>query len=626
MAAKFAFFLLFCLPLALFSQTNPLARKISVRVQQDALDKALDQMAEAGKFSFAYNSDIINPDSVVSLQLRRETVRFGLEELFGEQMTFTSVGNHVVLRLNIQKTPEEPEFITLSGYLIDGKTGEKIEYATVYESEKHESTLTDKEGKYSIQIPGRLNQVPVSFSRYGYRDTVIVVRPNATNNLTVGLMPLPREILDPQMVSLVGDQFTEELPLANFFVPEPQRRRAFNINHALARFPVQISLVPSIGTNGSMSGGMTNHLSINLLAGYSQGLQGVEIGGIANLIREDVMGVQVGGIANIVGGSMTGVQVGGINNHVKGSVQGVQIGGIYNLVGDSIQGIQISGIANLCQQHVSGLQIAGITNMAPEAVDGGQIAGLVNVSKGHVKTGQIAGLVNKGKEIGGMQIAGLGNTANGKVGGGQISGLYNSASDSITGFQISGLYNRAKYIKGIQIGLINVADTLDGTAIGLVNWSKNGYRSVGLTNNTINDVEFGLRTGTDRLYFLLAVGARIRDTNNPAWTYGGGFGTHIGITSWLDLELEYNLQQVVEEELGHRLHLVQAIRPSALVRPLPWLEVYGGPALHHQMVTDGDFAGELPSNIGQNYFLESYAERIRHRGFLGYQAGLRVRF
>lgn len=612
----------------LWAQGNPLNRKISVRIQEERLIEALDEIAEAGKFSFAYNSSLINGDSIISLKMHKDPVRWGLSEIFGEEMEFKSVGNHVVLRVKVKKSPEEPEFITLSGYLIDGKTGEKIPFATVYEAEKHASALTNKEGKYYIEVPGRVGSVPISFSRFGYRDTVINVNPKRVNNLSVGLMPLPQDKVAPQIVSLVGDSYHEDLPLADFFVPEPQQRRAFNIHSALARFPVQISLVPSIGTNGAMSGGMTNHVSLNVLAGYAQGLEGVEVGGIANLIREDVTGVQVGGIINVVGGSVNGIQVGGISNHAGGSLKGIQVGGIYNLVQDTIHGIQVSGIANLCQQQVKGLQIAGIVNSAPSKVDGTQIAGLVNQSRGEVSIGQISGLVNHGHDIGGFQIAGLGNRARGKVGASQIAGLYNIAKDSVSGVQIAGLYNKASRVKGVQIGLVNIADTLDGMAIGLLNWSrKGGYKSISVGANDVNDLEIGLRTGTDRFYALLSGGLRIYNNRNTAWSYGGGIGTRIRPTRWIGLELEYTLQQVNEEGIGaDRLNLVQALRPSIAISPSPWLEIVGGPSLSYGIANGYGPNNEWLSDLGQNAFFIREGWNNRQSLWLGYQASLRLRF
>ncbi len=46
--------------------------------------------------------------------------------------------------------------------------------------------------------------------------------------------------------------------------------------------PFQISFVTPMGTNGLESGKVTNRISVNLLAGYAGGLEGIEVGGFFN--------------------------------------------------------------------------------------------------------------------------------------------------------------------------------------------------------------------------------------------------------------------------------------------------------------------------------------------------------
>lgn len=624
------------------AQDNPLNRRISVRMQEEKLADALWAMGRKGEFSFAYNPDQIPADSLVSLQARREVVRQLLDQLFQGTVVYQPIGNHIVLRLRVEEIPEAPEFIVLRGYLVDGATGDPIGYATVYEGEKHQSVLTRADGSYDLRVPGRLSSVPVSFSRVGYRDTVVVVRPGQVRNLTVGLMPRPHAEMSPMVVDLMGDKGLEDLPLVDFFVPLPQQRRAFNIQAALARFPVQMSLVPSIGTNGLMSGGMTNHVSINLLAGYASGLKGFEVGGIANLIREDVVGMQVAGISNVVGGHVLGFQTGGFSNHVKGNANGFQaagfsnlvkghfagfqVGGFLNVVGDTLYGIQIGGGINRVAGKIKGFQVAGLYNQAGESMDGAQVAGLWNHAAGDVRLLQVAGLYNEGQQIGGAQVAGLLNRAHKSVGGGQIAGLGNVTRDSVGGFQIAGLFNRAGYASGLQIGLVNLADTLDGYAIGLVNWSRNGYKAIGLGSTEVDPIQLSLRTGRDRFYSYLTLGQRLPGNGRFAWSYGGGIGSSLPLFSSLRIQLELSLNQVNEEGLGYgRLNLVESFRPSLSFAPGRRIELTAGPALSLGQTSGYLSSGEFISETPRNPFWISEGYRTRVSAWWGYQASLRIR-
>lgn len=642
------------------AQGNPLNRKVTFQVKEGPLEEVLVVMSEKGKFYFAYNSEVTPVDSIVTFLAQNEKVKKLLDELFEGEMSYSAVGNHIVLRP--AEKPEKknvPDWIEISGFLIDGKTGEKIQYGTVYDPEKHNSSLTKADGSYSLRVPGYLKSLPISFHRIGYRDTVVIVRPQTDRNLTVGLMPLPLDRLERREVSLVGDSYQEELPLTRIFVPEVQQRRAFNLNRALANFPVQFSLVPSIGTNGLMSGGMTNVVSINLLAGYAAGVKGVEIGGLVNMDRENVLGVQVGGLANIVGGDVLGTQVAGINNHVRGSFTGFQAGGIYNMVDDTMTGVQVGGIFNIIHHDIHGVQVGGIFNIAEEDMDGVQVAGLFNRAGGEVKWVQAAGLFNtaesnvgggqaaglyneSGDSVGGFQAAGLINTARGSVGGFQAAGLVNRAKGDVGGFQaaglankakgtvgglqVAGIFNRAEKVKGMQIGLINISDTLEGYALGLINWSKNGYKAIGFGSNDVDHVRLELRSGRPKLYNFLSLGLRLTE-GQRAWSYGGGVGSTVSFTPSLGTNLELSIQQVNEEGLGAgRLNLVHSFRPSLVFSPTPWFELAAGPGISLGVANAFGNNGEFLSNVPLNPFWSYDSRRARVSSWVGYQGSIRISF
>ena len=175
-------------------------------------------------------------------------------------------------------------------------------------------------------------------------------------------MPIPGwdQPVASRPVSLVGDS-DDEIPLLDFLVPEEQLSLASNVKSVLMHFPIQISLVPAIGTNRLLSGAMENHFSLNVLGGYANGVRGAEIGGLFNIDRENVIGFQAAGLTNLIGANVKGLQAGGLFNHVGGSVAGFQIGGFFNKA-----------------RRVDGVQI-GLVNMA-DTIGGAQI-GLININK-----------------------------------------------------------------------------------------------------------------------------------------------------------------------------------------------------------------------------------------------------
>lgn len=631
------------LPNWTLAQQNPLNRRISLDLTQTRLDDALDRIGQEGRLSFSYNAAMLRLDSSVSVHARNEHVRQVTQALLGPRYEIEAVGNHVVIRLAKlpPKSEDLPKNRDLGGYLIDAVSGEKVRFATVFETGRRTSVLTDPQGHYAITVPGNLRQVELSFSKKGYRDSVIVVDPTRAGNLTVGLQPIPgfAQPLATRPVTNVGLKAQESLPLVELFVPERQRSLADNIDERLGSFPFQISLVPSIGTNKLLSGGMDNNFSLNILAGYANGVNGVEIGGLANIDRANVKGLQVGGLVNIVGGNVKGLQVGGILNYVKGEVNGMQIGGIVNYVPNPVKGMQVAGIVNYVPadvnkvqiggilnhgHNIGGFQVGGIVNLAKGNVGGFQIGGITNYANGNVGGFQIGGITNYAKgNVGGFQIGGIANYATGDVGGFQIGGIANIAKGNVSKSQVGGIVNKAGIVNGCQIGLINIADSVGGALIGLVNVVKKGYRVLEFSTNDVAQANISYKTGRAQFYNILTAGYRF-GPGHFALTYGAGFGTSTQLGP-LNLGFEATCNDVIEQALGPgRLNLWIPTRVSLGIPLGDHLEVFGGAALNLQVTNPQNGLGEFKSELGARPLWRNDGDRTRTQLWMGYQAGLRI--
>lgn len=258
--------------------------------------------------------------------------------------------------------------------------------------------------------------------------------------------------------------------------------------------PFQISLVPGFGTSKGPKEGYTNQFSLNIFAGYEHSLDGAEFGGFYNINKTNVAGAQFAGFGNTVGGNARGAQFAGFLNTVNGKVRG----------------LQSAGFLNVSVEEVHGAQLAGYMNLS-DSIHGVQAAGLLNVSK---------------KSADGVQLAGLANWAS-----------------DLEGVQAAGLVNRARHVKGTQIGLINIADTVErGVTVGLINIVKKGKLQFALEHNEAIDFNIAFRSGTNRLYSVLFVGAQAKE--DYLWTYGGGFGTEFKLKKQWNSSIELTTQSI----------------------------------------------------------------------------------
>lgn len=502
------------------AQTNHLEKKISIDLDQVKLKNALPKIGEEGGFQFSYNSEIIPGDSLVSVRANDQTVNQILKDLTGPGVRYKVLGNHIILLSNtpnkrIPSREHNPEY-TITGYIFDSRTGEIISSASIYEVEGMLVSATDSKGFYSLTVPGDREKQVLSYSKAGYTDTLIVVKPEEQVTLNISLTPKPMELADIQISELPPAGFHER-KLVAALVPAKTRVAAENIP-VIEQRPVQLSLFPFIGSNRFVSGLITNRLSVNIFAGYSGGVRGLEVGGFLNVVRNEMHGAQLSGFGNIVGKKSKGAQLSGFFNVNAGSFSGVQATGFSNVVTDTIRGAQLAGFSNVLRGPMYGTQISGFSNFTSQNVDGIQASGFANVAIKDVKVAQLSGFVNWCKNVGGLQAAGFMNVATG------IS----------RGIQVAGFLNYATELHGLQLSVFNIADTVSsGIPIGLLSFVRKGYHTVEITANELFPINLSFKTGTRHFYNILTTGIQ-----KDWFSVGYGLGTQFRFAGWLTFSMD----------------------------------------------------------------------------------------
>lgn len=262
------------------------------------------------------------------------------------------------------------------------------------------------------------------------------------------------------------------------------KERAFSLN-----------FVSPIGTNGLECYKVTNHVSLNILAGVSRGVKGFEAGTIANVILKDVEGAQFAGFSNVV----------------LGNVNGAQFSSYFNYCGKDLKGVAFAGLCNFGLGELHGGQFSAGVNINRKGGKGVQAAAWTNVVIGDLK---------------GAQIAAGTNVAIGKVDGAQI-----------------GMVNVAKKVKGVQVGFVNVADSVDGASIGFLNFVKHGKHQLEISGDEFFYANVSYRAGTDAFYNIFTAGIKPGSKEN-VWHFGYGAGTTFKLKEKLKADISATAHHV----------------------------------------------------------------------------------
>lgn len=498
---------------------------------------ALMQIEARAGFYFSYDNQFIKNQKRVSFAVSNKPVAEILDLLFDNEYQYIVQNNKVVIR------KKEPPYIVVQGRFIDNTDQQPVAYVSVYIPELQIGTMSDEQGFFSLRMPLSENR-SLTVNRVSYYDTLLHVDGRNNKMLTIPLVP---HIMEENEVRLTSVQ---RHWLARRLIGTRQKLSSINLKNYFYQQKFQLGILPGIATKNVLKGQQENKLSFNVLGGYAAQVDALEIGGLFNIVQKHVRSVQVGGLANFVGGG----------------VQGVQVGGLYNYAGDTVSGVQIAGLANEDKSAVTGLQIAGWYNGTRS------FNGL-----------QIAGIANNAQNVQGLQLSGIVNRATVFKKGLQLSGLVNVATGMTRGAQVSGLLNRAGKINGFQLGMVNLADTLRGIAIGPFNYHRNGKHALALSAQENGQFNISYKSGNRALYNILRVGWIGAGNLGGYYLFGYGLGSEWTLKRKISMAAElvsmfYTPAQRLDTDYDNI-----CFQPLLIYQLHPRLQLFVGPRLQYQL-------------------------------------------
>jgi hypothetical protein len=545
--------LLLCLNISILAKGQLLETKLTVSYREMTLEKILWDLRKNYGINISYSSNLIPTKKKYSFSQKDESLKNILTLLFKDsEVVYKVVGNQIVLTKDPNKSKPQVKKATSAGSLQQRSTEEvkEIEMLSASLGSPLDLTLDRLELRRDFQIEKKRLQD-------SYEVKADSLKLTSTKQSVAELKQKMKVLMRgfKQDLQNLRDSL-EHSPRFKRNTDSVEVRRASDT--AYLHRDWQVTFVPPLGSNGLETGKVVNKFSFNVLGGYSAGLEGAELAGIANIEKSHVRGVQLAGIGNIVNNEMQGAQFAGIVNIVNGYAMGGQFAGIANIVADSSVAFQAAGITNTVGGNSYGGQFAGITNLVKGNLIGPQGAGIVNVAGG---------------EVNGVQIAGIANLAGGKMRGVQVAGIANTSAKEIVGVQIAGIVNAAKKVKGSQIGLLNIADSVSGVQIGLLSIARNGYRRLEIYGGEALYGNIAFKMGTRHFYNIFAGGLSWRDQKGSLdfglptkdsyvqWALGYGIGTELTLTSKTRLNIDLLSYHINEgKEWTTKLNLLNQAR------------------------------------------------------------------
>ncbi|MEO1628753.1 MAG: carboxypeptidase-like regulatory domain-containing protein, partial [Bacteroidota bacterium] len=172
-----------CLSLSLLAQ-GPLERRVDFEVKNSSIADALEQLSELASVRIAFSSDIFPAEKRISFRMRDAMVKNVLSKILKNTgVQYRLVGRQIVLYFK----PPPPKEYTISGYIRDAISGEKLIAANVYESQSRRGTSSNAYGFYSLTLQKGIRQI--RFSYLGYQMQLEEININSDLKLNIDLKP-----------------------------------------------------------------------------------------------------------------------------------------------------------------------------------------------------------------------------------------------------------------------------------------------------------------------------------------------------------------------------------------------------------------------------------------------------
>ncbi|MFT7248796.1 MAG: hypothetical protein ACI97P_001575 [Arcticibacterium sp.] len=411
------------------SQSVILTQKIAVHFNNTPVELALKEIEKTAGVQFSYSSNFIDVNKKVSLKSSSSSIQSILNIILGEKVEAKARGKYIILQK--KRIVEKKEFF-IAGYVKDSETGQQISNASIYESLTLASALSNNYGFYKIKLPRNQKDIDLHFSKKDYRSEIINVFGRSDEKMDIDLnkvitqkkltaattslqinpikvdstpnnlkeyvemahpeklavakvseerkrINIPKIDLSDELQSIDNTFHNGKNKFIDWFLSTKQSLHRNNITDSLYK-PVQVSFLPFLGTNMSLSPFVTNDYSFNIIAGYTGNVRKLEVGSALNVVRYNMTGVQLSGGMNVVGRKTAGIQLAGGTNVNLGTARGFIASGGTNIVIKQAKGLFVAGGGNIALSDFNGLQLApfnyatrlrgtqiGITNFAYEA-------------------------------------------------------------------------------------------------------------------------------------------------------------------------------------------------------------------------------------------------------------------
>ncbi len=190
----------------LYAQDPVLEQEVTIRITNVKRQSVLRSLSRQTAFTFTYDTELIKPQTIVSVSPGNSTLIKVLDEIFeGEDFGYSVIENHIIIYKKIdESTPvieekgKSPVYL-ITGSVIEASTSKPLPYATIGIYKQGLGTISNFDGAFTLKVPEFSFSDSLRISYLGFSDRLIPVAQAVNNHyiieLTRDYVPIPEVII-----------------------------------------------------------------------------------------------------------------------------------------------------------------------------------------------------------------------------------------------------------------------------------------------------------------------------------------------------------------------------------------------------------------------------------------------
>lgn len=206
------FVLLLGSQLCLAQNGNFLDKLITYDVYKKDLQSVLLELSDISERNISFKTELVPKDILVSINAKNqrfETVlKYCLKDAY---LTYEVVGNQIILKEDIEALAKAPK--TLSGYIEDIESGERLPNANIYLKDFSKGVTSNAYGYYSLTLPKGIHNVIYSFTGYSDISEFFELKEDKTINIQMQPSIKLNEIVILDKYNTIEDRVSDAVAL-----------------------------------------------------------------------------------------------------------------------------------------------------------------------------------------------------------------------------------------------------------------------------------------------------------------------------------------------------------------------------------------------------------------------------